>query len=226
MVIGFQWRLRSRQYNSKKCHKYHIKTFSLCDSITGYSLNILIYFGQETTFNLHIDENPYADSQAVKIFDKLLERYSGRHHLFADRFYTSISLIQYLESKHFNLTGTINMQRRFFPQELKRNNVNHRQANWFIDQDEKWLAVQWKDKVSTEPVSLVTTKGEAVEIPVSKRQARGAEQERQDREAVHDRQTPLTKPKSIDEYNHSINGCDRLDQMVLYYGCHNRKTAK
>ena len=126
MVIGFQWRLRSRQYNSKKRHKYHIKTFSLCDSITGYSLNILIYFGQETTFNLHIDENLYADSQAVKIFDKLLERYSGRHHLFADRFYTSISLIQYLESKHFNLTGTINMQRRFFPQELKRNNVNHR----------------------------------------------------------------------------------------------------
>ena len=40
----------------------------------------------------------------------------------------------------------------------------YRQANWFIDQDEKWLAVQWKDKVSTEPVSLVTTKGEAVEV--------------------------------------------------------------
>ena len=37
---------------------------------------------------------------------------------------------------------------------------------------------------------------------------------------------PVKKPASIHAYNHSMNGCDRMDQMLSYYGCHNRKTIK
>ena len=34
-----------------------------------------------------------------------------------------------------------------------------------------------------------------------------------------------TKPNIIHEYNNSMNGCDRMDQMISYYIL-NRKTIK
>lgn len=116
MVVGYKGRFGSRQYNPKKPAKYHIKTFGLCDSITGYCLNLLVYFGKETSFNTE-EENE--DSHAVKIFGKLLENLSGKHHIYADRFYTSIPLLNYLQGKGYNYTGTIDTQRKFFPAELK-----------------------------------------------------------------------------------------------------------
>ena len=34
------------------------------------------------------------------------------------------------------------------------------------------------------------------------------------------------KPAPIHGYNFAMNGCDRMDQLVSYYGCHGRKTIK
>ena len=45
MVIGFKGRFAHKQFNAAKPHKYHIKTFGLCDAVTGYVVNLLIYFG-------------------------------------------------------------------------------------------------------------------------------------------------------------------------------------
>ena len=36
----------------------------------------------------------------------------------------------------------------------------------------------------------------------------------------------VTKPTMVHGYNSSMNGCDRMDQMISYYGCHSRKTIK
>ena len=122
MVIGWKGRFASRQYNPNKPEKYHIKTFGLCDSITGYALNLLIYFGQNTSYNPEMD---LEGSQAVKVFDKLLENYNGKHHIFADRYYTSWPLLNYLQEKGFNYTGTVNTQRKGF-QEFGKSKLEHR----------------------------------------------------------------------------------------------------
>ena len=84
MVIGWTGRFGSKQYNPKRPEKYHIKTFGLCDSITGYCLNLLVYFGQDTSFVVDPETEDYG-SQAVKVFDTLL-RYlrGGRHHVYAE----------------------------------------------------------------------------------------------------------------------------------------------
>ena len=31
-------------------------------------------------------------------------------------------------------------------------------------------------------------------------------------------------PAVIDEYNHNMNGCDKIDQMITYYGHFQKKT--
>ena len=81
MVIGYNGRWRNKQFNSSKPSKYHIKTFGLCDSATGYVKNVFTYYGKNTAY--HPDSDP--DSlQAVKVFQKLLEPLDRGHHIFAD----------------------------------------------------------------------------------------------------------------------------------------------
>ena len=77
MVI--KWKGRStiqiiQMYNPNKSEKYHIKTFGLCDSLTGYAYNLLIYFGAETSFDDIGDTG-----QSEKIFHSLLKPIGTGH---------------------------------------------------------------------------------------------------------------------------------------------------
>ena len=51
MVIGWTGRWIYKQYKASKPKKYHIKTFGLCDANTGYVVNILTYFGRNTSYS-------------------------------------------------------------------------------------------------------------------------------------------------------------------------------
>ena len=79
MVIKWKGRSKYKMYNPNKPEKYHIKTFGLCDSLTGYAYNLLIYFGAETSFDDIGDTG-----QSEKIFHSLLKPLGTGHHLFAD----------------------------------------------------------------------------------------------------------------------------------------------
>ena len=62
-VIGSEGRFAAKQYNPNKPEKHHIKTFGLCDSLTGYCHNLFIYFGADTSYNPDTDPNA---QEAVK----------------------------------------------------------------------------------------------------------------------------------------------------------------
>ncbi|GFR57507.1 PiggyBac transposable element-derived protein 4 [Elysia marginata] len=81
MVIGWKGRWKHKQYNASKPNQYHIKTFGLCDSATGYCMNILIYFGKDKSYNPDMDPEGL---QAVKVFDYLMTPLVKGHHIFAD----------------------------------------------------------------------------------------------------------------------------------------------
>ena len=120
------------------------RLFGLCDSATGYVYNILTYFGANTSYNPDVDQD---SQQAVKVFTTLLEpiKKSG-HHIFADRYYTSLPLVESLQEKRHNYTGTLNISRRGFPDELKSISLKHLDAKYFKNQDKIMLLVCWKDK--------------------------------------------------------------------------------
>lgn len=207
MVIGYKGTWKSKQYNASKPKKYHIKTFGLCDAVTGYVYNILVYFGRNTSYNPDLD----ADSgEAVKVFEYLLRNTGPGHHVFADRYYTTMKLVKYLKSKSTNYTGTVQSNRVGFPKIIRRKGLvlQHRESKVFRNKEKNMLTVTWRDKKSKNFCILTSTKLSGALVDVQRR-----------REA-------LKIPKLITQYNTSMNGCDKVDQAVSYYSQYLRKTIK
>ena len=196
-------------YNAAKPSKYHIKTFGLCDSITGYVYNILTYFGRETSYNPELDSDC---GEAVKVFEYLLQNLGLGHHIFADRYYTSMKLIRYLQTRSTHYTGTVNTRRVGFPTEIRDQTLRleHRKSKTFLSKDKDLLCCAWRDKKAKNPCVLVSTKLRCEQVEVE----RGRQREK------------VKMPVLVRSYNMSMNGCDRLDQAVSYYGQYGRKTVK
>ncbi|GFO22529.1 PiggyBac transposable element-derived protein 4-like [Plakobranchus ocellatus] len=151
MVVGFKGRWLFKQFNATRPKKYHIKTFGLCDPAIGYVLNILTYFGGDTSYKPECDPD---GSHAVKIFETLLTPLGTGHKIFADRFYTTRVLIDYLLQKKQYYTGTVNLNRKGFPEEIKD---EHRQMKWFAKEDEAILCVAFRDKKAKKNVVMAST---------------------------------------------------------------------
>ncbi|XP_005091357.1 piggyBac transposable element-derived protein 4 [Aplysia californica] len=201
MVIGFKGRWQFKQFNASKPSKYHIKTFGLCDSSTGYVMNILTYFGANTSYDPEADADSGA---AVKIFDTLLTCVDRGHKIYADRYYTTRALVDHLLKKRHHYTGTLMLNRKSFPPQLKNLSLQHRQMRWFLHENADVLCVAFRDKKAKNPVVLVSTDAQV------------------DTTRVKD----VDKPTVIHDYNSHMNGCDLLDQKVTYYPVFSRKSVK
>ena len=206
MVIGFKGRFHAKQYNSKKPKKYHIKTFGICDSITGYCYDLFVYYGADTAYVPEADPNSQA---AIKVFANLLRNLNGKHHIFADRFYSSLPLVTFLQSKNLNYTGTVDARRVGLPPQLKETETQVGSPRWFLHDDMQVMCVSWKDSKSKKPCVALSTFGSSTYVT------------RQE-----GLRPDVVKPSIIHSYNQMMNGCDRMDQLVAYYGGHSRKTMK
>ncbi|GFN74119.1 hypothetical protein PoB_000062500 [Plakobranchus ocellatus] len=141
MVVGYKSQWKFFQCNAAKPDKHHIKSFGLVDSVTGYVLDILTYFGHNTSCNLEC--NP-GSGIAMMVFDTLLANVGRCHHVFADRWYTTRILIDHSRSQYF--TGTVQINRKYFPAELKAQPLVHMEACFHKTTDNKLLFVGCKDK--------------------------------------------------------------------------------
>jgi hypothetical protein len=84
--------------------------------------------------------NPELDptsTHAVKVFSTLLQGIQSYHHLYADRFYTSLPLIQFLLSRKLNYTGTVNKNRKGLPPQLKREQTIFGTSRWLVNNEKK-----------------------------------------------------------------------------------------
>lgn len=206
MVIGWKGRWKYKQYNASKPRKYHIKTFGLCDSTSGYVYNLLVYFGKETSYDPNVDAHT---GQAEKVFEYLMRPLGKGHHVFADRYYTTERLVRYMSEMKTYYTGTLNINRKNFPADLKTLKLEHKQSRWYRSEDGEILCVAWRDKKAKKPMILVSTNASVNTINVTRK-----------------RGTQVEMPTIVHDYNMSMNGCDRVDQSVSYYGQFTRKTRK
>ena len=71
------------------------------------------------------------------------------------------------------------------------------------------LVFSWSDKKARKCCSAVSSRSDTLVIAQTNR-----------------RRQPVSKPPLIIQYNHSMNGWDRMDQSVNYYGTFQRKTQK
>ena len=208
MVVGFKGRVKYIQYNPTKPSKFHLKIFGLCDSSTAYVYNLLPYFGSQTVYTLQ-DEKA---SQAKKVFYDLLSVLDDGHHVFSDRYYTSLDVSKYLaEEKNMYFTGTLNTNRKGLPKEVKKMKMKHLERKFFRDEQGAGphIVVAWRDKKASKPVVALST-------------FHNNETVQKQRRFGH----TVTMPKLIADYYDNMNGCDRADQAIGYYCNFDRKSYK
>ena len=118
-MVGFRGRFAAKQYMPKKPTKWGIKAFTMADSCTGYMCNILMYMGKETlecanTAFLHLP-------QPARVVMELMRPYLGQgHHLYTDRYYTSVQLAQALYMHQTAFTGVSNKNRTELPDDIRQ----------------------------------------------------------------------------------------------------------
>ena len=168
MVVGYKGRFKYLQFNAMKPDKFHIKMFGLCDSLNGFTFNLLPYFGRETAYDPAADED---GESAIKVFQTLTAPLTKRHHTFADRYYTTRNLIEFLKKKHFYYTRMIQVNSRSFPPEIKSINLKHQEKKYFINDSNEALVVTWRDKKAKKPCLMISINANTENVDV--RTARG-----------------------------------------------------
>nr|KAI8733874.1 piggyBac transposable element-derived protein 4-like [Biomphalaria glabrata] len=98
--------------------------------------------GKNTSFDPNSDKD---GGQAVQIFRTLLGVIGRGYHVFADRFFTTRKLVDYLLSEEQYYTGTVQFTRKGFPDEIKKL-TRHKESRYWATAEEKLLVVSWQDK--------------------------------------------------------------------------------
>ena len=104
MLLFRKWS-SGKQYMPKNPVKWGIKAFSLAHSSNRYLFNILLYTGAETLYGTN--EQCSVLPQPARVVLHLVEPYLNQgHHLFTERYYSSIPLAQALQNNETAFTGT------------------------------------------------------------------------------------------------------------------------
>lgn len=199
-MVGFRGRFGAKQYMPNKPVKYGIKAFTMADSKEGYLLNILVYTGADTLLNARREYSSLP--QPARIVLHLVDPYLDKgHHIFTDRYYTSIPLAQTLHQRTSFFTGTSMRNRvglpstiRSPPSKLRDDEVRAFRANHL-------LALEWRAAKKKSSLVMLSSSDSANTTQVVAR-------------VTH---LLKHKPVVVDHYNQSMNGVDRADQCTVYY---------
>ena len=118
-MVGFRGHFGPKQYISSKPQKYGIKAFTMADSAQGYMLNVLVYTGADILEQADPHYTNYP--QPGRIVLHVLQPYLDRgHHVFTDRYYTSVPLAKALEERSTAFTGTAVRNRTQLPEAIRK----------------------------------------------------------------------------------------------------------
>jgi hypothetical protein len=104
-MIKFKERSRLQQYLALKPIEKGYKVWCLCDPITGYLFNYQIYLGKEETSDKVIPLNECV------VFNLISGHNFEGKHLYFDKFFTSLGLLEKLKLQNIKASGTIRPDR-------------------------------------------------------------------------------------------------------------------
>lgn len=209
-LVGTKNQTSLMQYlPNKHHHRWGIKFWVMCDTLSKYCLKIFCYKGAKSQEDREeIKEFGLAYSVVKKLISACNYLQKG-YHIFIDNFFTSIPLIKWLYSEKTFVTGTIRKNRIGLPNDYKKKfavgeKLYKKKGNMIT------LAYREK-KTQTKPVLLISSKSDVKSIPVTKRR----------RGRIATKETPAI----IAEYNKYMGGIDAFD-MMLYSYLDERRTVK
>ena len=200
-MVKFKGRCHFLQYLPAKPTKWGLKVWALCDSESYYMASMRVYTGK--------NNNPEPEDQPVtltglgeKVVVNLVAPYLNKHHfIFMDNYFTSLALLQYLESKDTYACGTIRNNRIGLPNYMKKKNVVKKSGDIVRMMKGNIQVVAWHDK---RKVMVATTGHNAEDGIVSRGHGRTAKE--------------YPRPVAIEDYSKNYCGVDKSDQLRSYYG--------
>ena len=109
-MIPFKGRLTFKQYMKSKPTKWGIKVFVLSDATYGYVYRIQIYIGKNLKSSIDV-------GLSLRVLLELMVDLEG-HQLYTDNYYIGPEVYLKLYDQGINCCGTIQTNRRGFPDEL------------------------------------------------------------------------------------------------------------
>ncbi|GFX96327.1 piggyBac transposable element-derived protein 3 [Trichonephila clavipes] len=201
-MMPFSGRCPMRQYLPSKPNPVGLKIFVLA-APDGLVLDFLIYTGADTVL--------VEDKQLYGLGGAVVKHLVGTiptakvTHIFTDRYFTGLAILDYLVSRNIYLTGTVMTNRTdgvagSFPKDIdmeRGSSVSRRR------EDGKACLVKWKDKKS---VLLLSS---AFGIKPEGSCKRWAKEQRQ--------RVDVRQPAIVRSYNTYMGGVDMMDRLISYY---------
>ena len=202
-LVKFNGRLSFKQYMPMKPDKFGIKVWLLADADTYYVPRFQIYLGKNRTNSDLFREKGLGHYVVWTLGEPYLD---ANRHFFFDNFFCSADLMQCLQTRNTYACGTVRLNRKDFPADLKRMKLVRGEIR--TRQSGNLVATMWKDK---RVVSLLSTNtAPEPEINAVEQIVRGRRKRVVPPEA-------MKKPEVVKVYNTGMNGVDVNDQYRSYY---------
>ena len=204
-MTAWKGRSRFKQYIRSKPIRWGFKFFCLCDPVTGYFKEFLLYTGKGTT-----EEKYGLCTDVVLHLLRKSNLVNSNIVVVADNYYTSPLLLALLAEQRIGFIGTCQLNRRHVPAQLikfserpgsivrgthKLAVVNLSSVSSALP-DVPLYCVSWYD---TRVANFLATAGGVVQSTVTRRKRSGDEQE-------------VPAPLLVKIYNRMMGGVDRADQ--------------
>ena len=189
-MVGFRGRLSFRQYMPAKPTKYGIKVWMAADSSNGYVLNFDVYLGKDP------NQRPRIYGLGYDVVTNMIRPFMNKnHHVYFDNFFSSVKLLEHLESNDTYACAMVRCNRKDLPPCAKD---KLRPGEKLVRQKGNLVFTKWHDK---RDVSVISTNCSPLAVDV----------------VVNRRNQQVSKPSVIDQYNKHMGGVDLADQLRKYY---------
>ena len=138
-LMLWKGRLGFRQYIKSKRARFGIKSYEICESLTGYVYDFIMYTGKDTEYTF-TDGN-----QGEKVVLTLLEPLLGKYYkVYTDRFFTSPTLARTLLANNTYICGTVMGNRKDMPKNFPGTKLTPGQIS--IVHSDGISCFAWQDK--------------------------------------------------------------------------------
>ncbi|GFT37273.1 piggyBac transposable element-derived protein 4 [Nephila pilipes] len=186
-------RLGFRQHVPTKRSRYGIKLYKLCESISGYIYNFIVYTGKETELK---ETSGLLRERVVK---SLLEDLSGQgYHLYIDDLFVSPSLVEELFRLGTNTCGTVMKRREGMPANFPPPNM--KLGEMLVLQKMNLNLIAFKDR---RELLIISTMHDSNKCDTGKKERLTG--------------NPIMKPKCVVDYNKNMRGVDLSNAVITHY---------
>lgn len=209
IIIPSKGRCKFRQHIKSKRHRFGMKVWALCDSITSYIFNFDFYTGKN-------DKMGSKNLSEKVVLNLLKDLKSTSYSLYMDAYFTSVPLFDKLNDMGYGVTGVLKHNRKFLPSGINKKMNKNDIISFYCG---NMLCFSWIDN---KPVYILTNNHTNEFFTVSK----SFKSDINNYNNNYNNYTKIqNKPQAILKYNQYAHGVDRADQLMAYYK-YNHKTVK